>query len=488
MRNLYYYMLITCLFLLGNRNLLAQSTPELIWSKTFTGQYSDICRHLISTDDGGFAMIGESESYGPGIISTLVIKCDALGNIQWQSTYGGQQFDLPMAIAQTSPDNGYILATTSNSFAPPEGMNLRLIKINSNGEEVWSCIVPESNGISIPVNECIVQTEDGGFLVAGSAWKDPNCNQILLFKVDSNGELVWHKEFGSPGDDYGAIIQPTTDGNFILGGYTYGLGSGLCDGYMIKISPEGEEIWNSVVGGASFDSYHYIRQVSDGYIGVGSTQSYGASEQGFVTKVNEDGTLVWSNAFGGNNNEGFEGVIETVNKEYVIVGTTNSYGNGMHDLIIYKISNLGEFVAMETYGGADEDFGTSIQEIPNEGYIVGGTFSETYLDFHAILLECDTLVTNTSNIEGLFGSILSFDGINPNPLIKESKIDFSLQKNSTIQLSVLNIDGSIQEIIYEGNMESGEHSINYNSSLKTGVYLLRIKTPFQSVMKKFIKI
>lgn len=483
----HYSYLLSCLLILGVLSVHSQSIPEMIWSKNYQGIYNDITRHIIPTSDGGYAMIGDSESYGPGILSTLVIKCDANGNVQWQNTYGGAQFDLPMAIAEIPDGQGFILATYSNSFPPPEGMNIRLIKIDANGQSVWTSLIAESNGCSMQVKGCVTTTEDGGFLVSASTWRVPNSNQILLYKVDANGNMIWEKEYGGPDDDYGATVEATKDGNYILGGYTFSHGSGLCDGYMIKITPDGNEIWNSVVGGENYDSYHFVREVSDGFIGVGSTQSYGKGEQGFVVKLNEDGSVDWINNIGGAENETFEGVIETINNEYILTGSTNSFGNGLHDFMIVKLNQNGEESDMETYGGSDEDFGCNIEEIQGTGYIAGATFAGSYLDFQAILFESDTLTTSVKN-PGSFNTRISDFSFSPNPLTDNGIISFSVKEANEIEVMVLTSDGKPIEKIFCGKVQAGKHTLEYsNPSLQPGSYLLCLKSGERNLISKFIK-
>lgn len=480
-----YFLILVCLAAGPYSGSFAQSIPDLLWSVTYDGIYSDVTRHIAATSDGGFIMVGDSDSYGPGIVSSLLIKCNSNGEVEWQKTYGGSNFDLPMAVVQAS-DGGFAIATYSNSF-PPEGMNIRIIKTDASGETEWTSVVPGTNGIAMQVKGCLLPTPDNGYLVAGNKWSAPNSNQVILCKLDNTGELVWTKEYGGSSDEYGFNIQATADGNFVLGGYTYTFGNGMCDGYMIKINPEGEEIWTSVVGGTDYDSYHFIRTVSDGYIGVGSAQSYGNSEQGFIVKLDNDGQVVWLKDFGGTGNESFEGIVETVNHEYLVTGTTNSYGNGMHDFLIMRISQSGELLARETYGGPDEDFGTNIEDIPGLGYIAGGSFTGSYLDFQALLFKADTLATSAGQLP--FTSAASNISISPNPFRENLHFSFSLKETTGLTISLINMEGRSVDVVYEGKLSAGNHEMKYKSShLQPGMYLLNIRSANQSIMKKIISI
>ncbi|MDY0101484.1 MAG: T9SS type A sorting domain-containing protein [Lentimicrobium sp.] len=480
--------LITILFI-NNIVLHAQTLPLLKWSKTYEGIYSDIARQIMPTNDGGFVMVGESESYGPGIISTLLIKCDSTGVEEWSKTYGGSAFDLPTSVIQTT-DNGFLIATYTTSF-PPEGTNIRLIKTDPAGETLWTSVIPNSNGCLISLSGCVVQTPDVGYLIAGYGWKDPNCNQIMLFKVNASGEAEWFKEIGGFSDDYGANIQLTNEGNIILAGYTFSYGNGLCDGYLLKLDQNGETIWTSVTGGTDYDSYRFVRPTSDGgYIAVGSTQSFGKGEQGFVVKTDADGLVQWTAAHGGNINEGFEGVVETANHDFLLSGSTNSYGNGEHDFLIMRIDAAGALLGMETYGGSNEDFGSTIEIMANGDYIAAASnWGDTFLDFQALCFEADSIATSIESFAELSSSSISFDAISPNPVTNQARIDFYLAKPSLTNIQLLNLNGSVVEELFSESLSQGEHTIVYTAGeLKPGIYLCRIQTDDSLAVKKMIKI
>jgi len=480
---------LMAIFFICSTALIAQTTPVLKWANSYPGIYSDIARQVIPTHDGGFVIVGESESFGPGIISSLLVKCDSTGEMEWSKTYGGSAFDIPTSVIQTN-DNGFLIATYTTSFLP-EGTNLRLIKTSFDGDTLWTSVIPNSNGCTISFAGCVLQTADEGYLIAGSGWSDPNSNQIMLFKVNQWGESEWFKEFGGSSDDYGANLQLTNDGNIILAGYTFSFGSGQCDGYLLKIDQNGEIIWTNVTGETDFDSYRFVRPTSDGgYIAVGNTQSFGKAEQGFVVKLDADGHTNWMAAHGGDANEGFEGIVETLNHEYIISGTTNSFGNGEHDFLILRIDNNGTLIGMETYGGNNDDFGATIEKLPNGDYIATASFWEnTFFDFSALCFEADSLVTSVENHPIIMASSINFEAITPNPFVDQVNINFHLNNTSMTNIYLLNTDGSLIEEVFSGTLSQGNHSIAYFArNLKPGIYLCHIQTDDAVSLKKIIKI
>ncbi len=477
--------------LISSLNTRAQTFPDLLWSKSYPGVYTELARQVLSTSDGGFAIVGESESFGPGIISTLLIKCDTTGEMEWYKTYGGEAFDIGYGASQTK-DNGFIIATYTTSFEP-EGLNLRLIKTDANGNEEWASVVPNSNGCIVSFAGCVVQTEDGGYLLVGDTYKDGTVyNQIKIFKIDENGEYLWHKEIGGPSDDYGACIQPTIDGNYILASHTYSYGNGKCDGYLVKINPEGDIIWEKTYGGTSFDSFYFVRPTSDGgYIAVGSTQSYGKAEQGFIVKTDSEGETEWTAAHGGNKNEGFFGVVETPDHNYLVSGFTNSYGNGEHDCIIALINSAGELVEMKTYGGQNDDFGATIEEWPGKGYIAAGSFysTSTYHDFTVLNFSPLTIPTATDYQPVVPEKTISIRNITPNPFYDEFLIEFSLEKTEKISITLTDMTGCVIGDVLTEALQQGIHRIPCSGrGLKPGVYICRIQSGSAMAMKKIVKL
>ena len=480
------FILSIVLLLLSVMSGFTQLPPDTMWTKTFPGIYSDIARQVQPTSDGGYIIAGESESFGPGIWSVYVVKTDSAGEVEWNKTYGGANFDFPYAIRQTT-DGGYIVGTYTTSF-PPSGTNLRLIKLDEAGDTVWTAVLPNSNGKIVNTASCIVQAPDGGFLIAGYGWTPPYANQICVFKTDPAGALLWNKNYGGSSDDFGAAIQSTNDGNFILAGYTYSFGSGQCDGYLIKIDQQGDTIWTGVHGGTSYDSYRFVRPASDnGYIAVGTTQSFGNAEQAYAVKTNELGGLQWSVAVGGGINEAFEGVCENENHEYVLSGTTNSFGNGQHDFLIARIGSAGNILGTNTYGGPGEDFGATIEKTGDGGYVATGSYTgSSYLDFWLLKFAPDSIATAAS--ENLAENITGLNNF-PNPFQNETVITYNLTREMFVELKVLDYLGKELANPVSELQIRGHHYVKFNASdLSTGIYFYQIQINGISVTRKMLKV
>jgi len=394
---LIYKLLVFMLFLFSNATSYGQLGLDTLWTKGYTTFNQEVVRQVQVTSDNGYIFINET-FIGGGVLSAEVVKTDSIGTLQWSKKYITDNFEVPYGIVQTD-DGGYLLATNVCYMSNPNPPNkIHLTRLNSGGETMWTTTIGNETGIFLSFSGCLAKSQDGGFLVAGWGFGDNTSlwNQVLVYKINSEGDLIWSKNYGGAADDFGACIQPTSDGNHILAGHTYSYGNGYCDGYMLKIDPLGDTIWTKTYGGESWDSFYFTKPTSDnGFISVGTTQSYGKAEQGYVVKADSLGEIKWELSFGGEINEAFHGVCETDSSEYIVTGHSNSFGNGNHNFLIAKIGNDGMLKGHRTLEMLLESFGSTVERTEDGGYITAGTF-RNYSGFDAYLLKFAPIVSHYS--------------------------------------------------------------------------------------------
>jgi hypothetical protein len=198
---------------------------------------------------------------------------------------------------------------------------------------------------------------------------------LAIFYSSSNAQFTtFQKTFGGSGNDWGISVQQTANGGYIIAGVTQSYGSGTQDAYLFSTNSAGGLLWTKTVGGNSIEGAISVQQTSDGgYIMGGVTQSYGAGLQDmFLMKNDASGGLQWSTTIGGTDYDFGNSVQQTSDGGYIIAGVVQSYGAGLADIYLMKTDASGTFQWDRAIGGADGDLGQSIQQTSDGGYIITG--------------------------------------------------------------------------------------------------------------------
>lgn len=366
---------------------------EVIWDKTFGGTEEDFARSIVQTNDDGFLFVANTKSFGIGNNDILVLKIDNNGVAQWNLTFGTLNDDIPSCVVTTddggflitatsknltfntlkglfakiSPtgtlvwnktlgvstnnqidsiiktsDGGYLLVGVTNSF--DSSPNMWLIKTDETGSEIWN---KTYGGLSFQRAWDVVNSKDGGFVMVGwtglhNGLEIPN--DMWLLKTDSNGNELWNRSFGDlSSGELGEEIIETSDGGFLLGGFTDSsrLSHGSIDAWLIKTDSNGMEEWNKTYGGEGDDYSNAILETSDGGILVSIHTFSHPYRSGYnmIIKIKSDGTQEWNQSQGFTTGDDFAyDMIPTTDNGYVFAGRTFSNTTGESDAWIFKIN------------------------------------------------------------------------------------------------------------------------------------------------------
>jgi hypothetical protein len=277
------------------------------------------------TDDEGFIITGRTSSYGAGSSDVWLIKTDALGNEEWNKTFGGSGSDYAYSIAQTS-NNGFIITGFTSSFGAGDH-DVWLIKTDELGNEEWS----KTFGDSLDDRgESVSLTNDGGFIVVG--YTASYGYNVWLIKTDALGNEEWNRTFGGSSVDFGNSVSQTNDGGFIITGWTASYGH---DVWLIKTDAFGNEEWNKTFDGNSKDEGESVSQTNDGgFIIIGSTGLQEASGSDiWLIKTDAFGNEEWNKTFSGSYIDYGKSVYQTNDGGFIITGSTKS----SHDCDVWLI-------------------------------------------------------------------------------------------------------------------------------------------------------
>jgi hypothetical protein len=329
----------------------------------------DVVCDMCQAHDGEYIVVGKTEKN----IDTdaLMIKVSSNGNIRWSHTYGGEHWDVVRSVQRTS-EGGYIIAGFTNSYGNG-GTDVWLIKTDLKGNDIWKKTYGGSEG---EYGVCVQQTTDRGFIITG--WKStdisvPSESYVLLIKTDENGEQTWSKILRT-GVGY-SVIQ-SSDAGYVVAAQGDFLEVDNNDILLIKTNSEGDTIWTKNFGGTEYETVSCLKKTTDGgYIIVGTTNSYGdPGGDVFLVKTDSEGNLLWNKIIG-NSGETEEGqyVYQTGDSGYIIAADKLSYTTEDYDIFLIKTDSKGDTLWTRIYGEKNADHSSSVLQMNNSGYIIAGT-------------------------------------------------------------------------------------------------------------------
>lgn len=250
--------------------------------------------------------------------------------MQWNKTFGGSREDEVYSI-QPGSDNGYVM-------------------------------VGRTEYVSVLLND-----------------------DVWIISIDASGNMLWDNSIGGNGNDWAFSSYLTSDGGHAIAGVTTSYGAGGGDAWLIKIDKDGHEQWNKTFGETKWDEVNSVQQTSDGgYILTGITGAdtnppyqYLIGGDAWLIKTDAIGNRQWSKKFGGRDTDWTVSVQQTTDDGYILAGATESYGTGGEDVWLIKTDEKGNEKWSRTFGGKSDDFGLSVQQTLDGGYLIVGT-TESY--------------------------------------------------------------------------------------------------------------
>jgi hypothetical protein len=348
------------------------------WNKTYGGPGWDYGRSVVQTSDGGYAIVGFTLLVGSDLDAWL-FKTDAGGNVLWNKTYGGPSNDRAHSVVQTS-DGGYALAGYTYSFSTGGALDFWLIKTDSAGNIVWSHTY---GGAGHDCAYSMVQTSDGGYALAGETGSyGAGDGDFYLVKTDTDGTMQWNMTYGGTDYDCANSMVQTDDGGYALAGQTNSFG-GTYDFWLVKTDANGDLLWNKTYRDpAGGNRANCVIQTSDGGYALTGLQSYVG--QFVLVKTDASGNVEWNQTYGGPFGEEAFSVIQTSDRGYALAGETFSFGAGESDFWLVKTDSAGNMQWNQTYGGPGRDRAYSVVQTSDGEYALAGetfSFGAGYLDF-----------------------------------------------------------------------------------------------------------
>ena len=422
----YWTIIITSLFRCSDKDFSLgriDLSPEIESIVTLGGIKNESAKSVIKTQDGGYAVVGYTQSMDGDIEGKFnesfdfwFLKFNEFNELEWQKTYGGSDDERASDLIQTN-DGGYAVIGKSKSNDGDVSENAGyedfwIIKLDSYGSILWEKSFGYS-GIDTP--NSIIQTNDQGYLITGVLDVSASNGQgsrlsnvqarhaggdYWVIKLNSSGNKEWSNYYGGTFTDTAYDTVQTNDNGYIIVGSSDSIdvdisnNKGNYDFWVIKISEFGDLIWEKSFGGDQVDEARAISQMADGnYLVVGDTrssnldisQNNGAADL-WVIKISSDGSLLWEKTLGGSNFDVARSISKTQENDFLIAGSSRSSdgifinNNGQNDALLLKINSNGYLQWQKTIGGPEIDFFYGAEELSDGSIVAVGDSDSSNID------------------------------------------------------------------------------------------------------------
>lgn len=296
-------------------------------------------------------------------ILSIFISISVEAQVTFERTYGGIGTDLGNAIAGTA-DGGYLIVGSTNSF----GVGLYAIRVDSVGDTLWTKIYQGSGS----ANGYSVDTTANGFIIAGSTNSfGAGGNDILLIRIDSSGDTLWTRTYGGSNGEGGTDVIANSEGGYTVAGSTSSFGAGSSDAVVIKTDANGDTLWTRTYGLSQSEGVRAIAQTSDsGYVMVGTTTSFSNGLDMFIIRINSAGDTLWTKAFEGSTLDEANDIIQTLDGGYAVCGYGDFSGN--YRMVLIKLGQNGSVQWQKSYLHGTLTWGKDIHQLPDGSFVIGG--------------------------------------------------------------------------------------------------------------------
>lgn len=235
------------------------------WYQIYGGSGEDSGSWVEETSDGGYIIVGETNSRGAGDKDIYLIKTNDQGKLQWEQTLGGKKYESGVQVLETK-DGGYLLAGQTNSTETGD-FDIYLAKVDPKGKKQWSKTL---GGSGLDCVNYLQQTSDSGYILAGETSSfNPTGSDAYLLKIDKQGHLQWEKTFRGNGWAVAKSVQQYQDDSFLLAGWTTAKEGQGFDLYLVKTDQTGRKLWDKTLAGNKFDQSFSLQQSNNSILITG---------------------------------------------------------------------------------------------------------------------------------------------------------------------------------------------------------------------------
>lgn len=380
---------------------VGQSSTELMWEKTYGGSGDDRAYYAAQTGDGGFLIVGSTTSIFPGETVAWMVRIDSNGNMLWNKNFlegNGTEF---RHVINT--ENGFLLV--GNTFSASGTSKGIIAQTDEQGNVIWNITIGGPN-----INNLLSATEtDDGFVFAGFTYPSGSTNsEAWVVKTTSDGNVTWNKTYGQAGDYAARTIVTAENSSCVIAGYTNSSENGVNDAWLFKIDANGTLLWSRTYGSTESQEATALTKAESGYLIVGDKFSPETDYDALMIKTDMDGNVLWQNTYGG---AGFDmpyDVTSLSSGGYAITGFTFSWGQGERDFWLFKIDESGNVLWSCTQGMAKYEEAYYVHEVAESEFVMVGwtnSIGNGLYDFYAVEIKVNANDNGFFQNPALYASI-----------------------------------------------------------------------------------
>ncbi|HQW24030.1 MAG TPA: T9SS type A sorting domain-containing protein [Bacteroidia bacterium] len=474
-------LLIFAFTLFGNQSVWALNmmAADTAFIRTYGGINFEEFRDIVQTPDSGFMMAGITNGYGQGSNAIYVVKTTKDGTHMWSRALGGAAADLAYSISADASGNYYIAGTSSSGGNG--GYDGYLVCLNVSGDVQWEKYYGGSDWDFI---YSVKVMPDQSILLAGESYTfSDGGSDAWVLHLNSVGDTLWTKHFGSTGNDAFKDINVSSSAIY-LAGYVDSTDANGHDGFLVKLDYDGNEIWNQRYSNLGKDILNGSVFVPSGNIIIyGATAPFDSVKNDiWVELIDTNGVSIWQNNSGSSEDDYANKIIPIRNNDMVIVGQKDPSGLGRKCMYLARYDETGFQQGPQSLGGVNDEEGYSgVRTMEGGIAFVGYTTSYGVANKDAMLvyLRYDSTITTLDYDIVIYIEQLSPIGIDeistdsdiflfPNPASDKVTINSGFDK----EVSTLMIyDYSGRQLHVQLDNQSKTFSTN---GLSSGIYLLKI--------------
>ena len=494
------YSFLSFLILLLYTAFIRSQVPDTSWTISYGGDGHDYATSMAQMSNGDLLVAGVTYSFGAGDRDIYLARVNIFGDTLWTKTYGDSLIDNILSIESTA-DGGFIMGGTSSSHSGDNrDYDFYLVKLDSEGNLLWQNYCTDSSSC---LAYDVVQTNDGGYMIAGAGKAATRNFDLMVMRTNSFGDTLWTRRYVIHGretwEGLAYCLTKTHDGDYIVAGESKSWTQNCSDIYVIKLNDSGDTIWTKLIDyQLQENAWDCVENPEGDIVLVGwSWDGTGdiTGDEVYLAKLAHNGDLIWQKTFAypwpvQSYNDGWSIIIDPADNGYIIAADTRPDVYGQRDTYLIKADRNCDTLWTLRVAIPGDEGPLHIINTDDGGFAVCGfkyvpnPYGYTYKDCYVVKFESMSAIPEIA--PGL-PHVLALYGNYPNPFNTQTIIHFNLACSAETQITIYNALGQQLQSLSIGELPAGEHHYIWDSSdLASGTYLYRIIAGDYNVTNKMI--